>query len=88
MEGSAMFVGITNMVLITNLAATGIITVAHIITAFGLFIIALSLLESAISISHFKKGDEELARRLDLVSLPILAIGFIGTVIAILISAW
>ena len=47
MEGSAMFVGITNMVLITNLAPAGVITVGHLITAYGLFIIALCLLESA-----------------------------------------
>ncbi|WP_255590833.1 hypothetical protein [Methanobacterium spitsbergense] len=39
-----MFVGITNMVLITNLAPAGIITVGHLITAYGLFIIALCYL--------------------------------------------
>jgi len=88
LEASAMFVGITNMVLITNLAPTGIITVGHLITAFGFFIIALCLLESAISLSYNKRGEEELARQLDLITLPILAIGFIVTVIALIAVAW
>ncbi len=88
MEGSAMFVGITNMVLITSLAPTGIITVAHLITAFGLFIIGICLLESALSISYNKGGQDKLARKLDLVTLPILAVGFVAVVIAIMVVAW
>ncbi len=88
MEGSAMFVGITNMVLITSLAPTGIITVAHLITAFGLFIVALCLLESALSISYNKQGQDKLARKLDLITLPILAVGFVAVVIAIMAVAW
>ena len=88
MEGSAMFVGITNMVLITNLAPAGIITVGHLITAYGLFIIALCLLESAFSIRYFKGGNEELARKLDVATLKILAISFIITVTAIIAVAW
>ncbi len=88
MEGSAMFVGITNMVLITNLAPTGTVTVGHLITAFGLFIIALCLFESAISLSYNKQNMTDLARRLDLRTLSILAIGFIAVVVAIMVVAW
>lgn len=88
MEGSAMFVGITNMVLITNLAPTGIITVGHLITAYGLFIIAFCLFESSLSLSYHKRGQEELSRKLDIVTLKILAVAFIATVIAILAVAW
>jgi len=78
LEGRAMFVGITNMVLITNLSPTGIITLGHLITAYGLFIIALCLLESAISIIYYKH-DERFSRKLDIVTLKILSIGFIIT---------
>lgn len=88
MEGSAMFVGITNMVLITSLAPTGTITIAHLITAFGLFIIALCLLESALSISYNKQGLDKLARKLDLVTVPILALGFIAVVTVMMVVAW
>ena len=88
MEGSAMFVGITNMVLITSLAPTGTITVAHLITAFGLFIIALCLLESALSLSYNKQGQDKLARKIDLITLPILSIGFVLVVIALIAVAW
>lgn len=88
MEGSAMFVGITNMVLITNLAPTGTITVAHLITAFGLFIIALCLLESSITLRYNKQGQDKLARKMDLVTLTILAVGFVAVVTAIMAVAW
>lgn len=88
MEGSAMFVGITNMILITNLAPTGIITAAHLITSYGLFVIAFCLFESAISLNYNKKDKAELARKLDLVTLPILAIGFLATFIAIIAVSW
>ena len=88
LEGSAMFVGITNMVLITNLAPTGIVTLGHLITAYGLFIIALCLLESAISISYHKRGEEAFSRKLDIMTLKILSIGFIITVAALIFAAW
>ncbi len=88
LAGSAMFVGITNMVLISSIAPNGIITVGHIVNAFGLLIISLCLLESAISLSYQKRGDEKLSRDLDLTTIPILAIGFTTIVIAILIAAW
>lgn len=87
LEGSAMFVGITNMVLITNLAPTGIITLGHLITGYGLFIIALCLLESAISIIYHKR-DAAFSRKLDIVTLKILSIGFIITFAAIILVAW
>lgn len=83
-----MFVGITNMVLITNLAPTGTITVAHLITAFGLFIIALCLLESSITLRYNKQGQDKLARKIDLVTLTILAVGFVAVVTAIMAVAW
>jgi hypothetical protein len=87
LTGASLFVGVTNMILISNIAPTGVITVAHIITTFGLFIIALSLLESAISITFYNRGDESLARDFDLVTLPILAIGFVVTVLTVLLAA-
>jgi hypothetical protein len=88
LEGSAMFVGITNMVLITNLAPTGIATLGHLITAYGLFIIALCLLESSISLSYHKRGEEAFSRKLDIITLKILALGFIITLAAIIFAAW
>lgn len=88
MEGSAMFVGITNMVLITNLAPTGIITLGHLINGLGLFIISLCLLESSLSISYNKiKRSEEQARKLDKVTLIILSIGFVSITLAMIIIA-
>ncbi|MCE5213350.1 MAG: hypothetical protein LLF83_01345, partial [Methanobacterium sp.] len=77
-----------NMVLITSLAPTGTVNVGHIITAFGLFIIAICLFESAISLSYNKQGMERLARRLDLRTLPILVKGFVAVVLAIMAVAW
>lgn len=88
MEGSSMFVGITSMLLITNIAPTGIITVGHLVNAMGLFVISLSLFESALSLHYFKKGEEELSRRMDLVTIVILAIGFVSIVAALALSAW
>lgn len=88
LEGSAMFVGITNMLLITSLAPTGIITLGHLITAFGLFIIALCLFESSISIRYHKSGGEAFSRKLDVITLKILALGFIITVATIIFVAW
>ena len=61
---------------------------AHLITAFGLFIIALCLLESALSLSYNKQGQDKIARRMDLVTVPILAVGFVGLVIALMAVAW
>lgn len=88
MESGSMFVGITNMILITSLAPTGTITVAHLITTFGLFIIAFCLFESALSIHYFKLGQDNLARRLDMATLPILAVAFIVVVAAMMLVAW
>lgn len=83
-----MFVGITNMVLITNLAPTGIITLGHLINGLGLFIISLCLLESSLSISYNKiKRSEEQARKLDKVTLIILSIGFVSITLAMIIIA-
>lgn len=91
MEGSAMFVAITNFILITNLAPTGIITLAHLINAYGLFIIALCLLTSALSLTFHKtkikqKRLEE-TRKLDVRSLIILGIGFLSTVFLMILVA-
>lgn len=83
-----MFVGITNMVLITNLAPTGIATLGHLITGYGLFIIALCLLESSISLSYHKRGEEAFSRKLDIITLKVLALGFIITLAAIIFAAW
>lgn len=82
-----MFVGITNMIIITSLVPTGTITVAHLITTLGLTVIALCLFESALSIHYFKKGEDKLARRLDIATLSILAVGFIVIVAAIMLVA-
>lgn len=71
-----------------DLAPTGTVTVGHLITAFGLFIIALCLFESAISLSYNKQDMANLARKLDLRTLPILAIGFIAVVVAVMTVAW
>ncbi|MBI5680317.1 MAG: hypothetical protein HZC47_05455 [Methanobacterium sp.] len=88
MEGASMFVLITNMIFISNLVPTGVITVGHYVAALGFFIVAMCLVESSISIYYHKKGDEALARRLDLVTVPILALGFVVTVIAMIWAAW
>lgn len=88
MEGASMFVLITNMIFISNLVPTGVITVGHYVAALGFFIVAMCLVESSISIHYHKNGEEALARRLDLVTAPILAVGFIVTVIAMIWAAW
>lgn len=88
MEGSSMFVGITSMLLITNIAPTGIITVGHLINAVGLFIISLCLFESALSLHYFKLGKEEMSRRMDLTSIIILAVGFVAIVTSMALAAW
>lgn len=88
MEGSSMFVGITSMLVITNIAPTGVITVGHLVNAMGLFIISLSLFESAMSLHYFKKGEEELSRRMDLVSIVVLSIGFVSIVTALALASW
>ncbi len=88
MEGASMFVLITNMVFISNLVPTGVITVGHYVAVLAFFIVALCLVESSISLHYHKNGEEELARRLDLVTVPILAVGFIVTVITMILAAW
>jgi hypothetical protein len=88
MEGASMFVLITSMVFISNLVPTGFITVGHYVAAFGFFIVAMCLVESAISLHYFNKGEKELARRLDLVTAPILAVGFIVVVTSMILAAW
>jgi hypothetical protein len=99
---SALFVGIVNMVLITGLVPNGVITIAHLISSFGLFIIILTLLES-IAYHRFEyksdrskdKGENDRVKRYkkvskmqDKVSLLILATGYFVTVSTIIIIAW
>ncbi len=88
MEGASMFVLITSMVFISSLVPTGFITVGHYVAAFAFFVVALCLVESAISIHFHNKGEKELARRLDLVTVPILAVGFVLIVTAMILAAW
>lgn len=88
MEGSAMFVLITSMVFISSLVPTGFITVGHLAAAFGFFIVAMCLVESSISLHYQKHGKEKIARRLDLVTAPILALGFIVVISTMIWAAW
>ncbi len=88
MEGASMFVLITSMVFISNLVPTGFITVGHYVAAFAFFVVAMCLVESALSIYYFNRGEKELARKLDMVTVPILALGFIIIVISMIWAAW
>ncbi|AUB58109.1 MULTISPECIES: hypothetical protein [Methanobacterium] len=88
MEGASMFVLITNMVLVTNMVPTGVITVGHYVASLAFFVVAICLVESAISIHYNNQGEKDLARRLDMVTAPILAVGFIAIVTAMILAAW
>jgi len=95
MSVSALFVGIVNMVFITNLVPSGVITVAHIINAFGLIVIILTLFESIAYHRFERKGKKkdkkqylELSKMHDKVSLPILVIGYVLTVSAVITISW
>lgn len=85
--GGALFVGIGNMILVSSLVPNGVYTVADMITSLGMGIIALALLESAISLRYHHNKQAKLARKLDRYSLAILAIGFVVIVITLIITA-
>lgn len=87
METASMFVGVTSLILVTSLSPVGVITVGHLITIVGLLIISLCILETVIAINYHKNGKEKLTRRLDLRTMPILAVGFIIIVISIIAFA-
>ncbi len=85
-EASALFIGVTNLILVQNLVPSGTLTIATMINALGLGIISFTLIVTLFSISYHHQGREEFSKKFDRRILLISSISFVLIVLLLVFT--